>query len=117
MTSSRLILLFLGIIFLLILILSSNKIGGFLHQKFGRFLPSFKPPFEEVITPSPTFSPSPSPSPTQAKKKELLPSPTIEEGARPPEIPATGAKEDLTFLLIGSLLLGVLIRKISLTVP
>jgi len=107
MTSTRIILVFLGFIFLVIIILSSNKIGAALRAKLGKFLPSVKPPYEQ-ISPTPTLIPTFTPTPTIQKPN------TISNGKNTTpsnEIPATGPESGVYIVLGGSLILGLTLKK------
>lgn len=128
MTSSRLVLVFLGIIFLIIIILSSNRIGQFARERFGKFLPNVKMPYQQ-ISPTPTIKTVISPTPVKISSlgtssnqqqgyqtdnsisNNLNNSAT--KGGNPPatEIPATGPNEIVTLLLAGSGILGFYINK------
>ncbi len=101
MTSSRLILIFLGFIFLIIVILSSSKIAGALRERFGKFLPTANTTVE--TTPTPTIeAETPTPS--------LIPGATSTPSG---EIPSTGPSELAYFILGGSLIAGLALKRIS----
>lgn len=113
MTSSRLILIFLGFIFVIIVILTSSKIAGALRSRFGGFFPPINTTTTETteeISPAPTLVLSP-----DLRRDEGL----VEEGqikvtSTPSgNIPATGPAEVMWFLLFGSLLGGISLRKFS----
>ncbi len=104
MTSSRLILIFLGFVFVIIVILTSNKITASLRQRFGNILPATKviteeitpTPIEEVVTLTPT--------PTYFTKNSSSPN---------DEIPATGPNDFMWFILGISLITGLTLRNIK----
>lgn len=102
MTSSRLILIFLGFIFLIIVILSSGRIAGGLRDRFGKFLPISKTATTEV-TPTPTIE-AETPTPTIVAGTTSTPS---------GQIPATGPAELAYFILGGSLIAGLALKRIS----
>lgn len=111
MTSSRLILIFLAFIFLIIILLSSNRIASTLRAKFSKFIPSLSP-ITDNITPTPTIIEE-TPTPT------LTPTPTIVYGntnKRPnnstKNIPATGPADLAWLILGGSFLSGITLKKI-----
>jgi hypothetical protein len=108
MSSSRLVLIFLGIILIVIVILSSSRIAGALKSRFGKLIPG---QFAgAVITPTPTpFQVSPTPTKTVASNYS---GPT---GKSTPNstIPATGPAEVAWVLIGGSGAAGFLLRKFS----
>lgn len=103
MSSTRFILIFLGFIFVIIVILSSQKIAGSLRERFGGIIPFPKATTEEITpTPSPII-------------EEITPTPTtITVGSSTPsdEIPATGPSEVVYLLLGGSFLLGTFFKNL-----
>lgn len=112
MTSNRVILLILAVIFLIIVILSSKRIADSLRTRFGQYFPS---PFtiqQEAKT---------STSPTPAKFAEInqTPIPTVNEqpvekgGTSVTETPKTGPAEYLWLAIGGSVIAGVILRKVS----
>ena len=103
MTSSRLILILLGIIFLVIVMLSSGKIAGTLRERFASFIPNIRP--AEEITPSPTHFQEETPTPT----------PTVIYGSstETSEIPATGPNEIVWLVLGSSMVAGLSLKKFS----
>jgi hypothetical protein len=109
MSSTRFILIFLGFIFIIIVILSSQKIAGGLRERFGGIIPFPKATNEEV-TPTPSAS---------GFEEETTPTPTLILGSSTPsgEIPATGPAEVAYFILGGSLFLGALLRKTTDSSP
>lgn len=110
MTSSRIILIFLGFIFLIIVILSSSQISGVLRQRFGSFIPTLKPSIEEIV---------PTPTTPFIEEKLLAPTPSIiysgggKKGDLAGEIPATGPEDFFWVILGGSFLIGVALKKIT----
>lgn len=102
MTSSRLVLIFLGIIFLIIIILSSGRIAGALRSRFASYIPNIRPAESEIIpTPSlETDSPTPSVTPILSQKS----SPNS-------EIPATGPNSIIWLILGSSLIAGIILKK------
>src|SRR3989338_1191000 len=111
MTSSRLILLFLGFIFLVIVILSSNRIAAGVRDRFGKFLPFIK-------SESATQAIPPTPTPTIKKTAFIsIPTPTLiiygEKSTNSSEIPATGLNNVVWLILGGSLTLGGIFKKIT----
>lgn len=113
MTSSKLILIFLGFIFLIIVILSSNRIAGSLRTRFGKFLPSIKRSAETISpTPTPTFEvKAKAPTPTVVYGEKIGDSTTIPNG----EIPATGPADLFYIVIGGSLLAGLSLKKLTTT--
>lgn len=112
MTSSRLILIFLAFIFLIIVLLSSNRIAASLRTRFGKMIPSLTP-ITENITPTPSMSQE-TPTPT------LTPTPTIVYGNASKRsnnstknIPATGPADLAWLILGGSFLSGFVLKKIA----
>ena len=104
MTSSRLILIFLGIIFLIIIILSSGKIAGALRERFASFIPNLKP--AEELTPTPTVEME-TPTPTITLS---YPRPSSSQSG---EIPATGPNNIVWLVLGTSLVTGIGLKKLS----
>lgn len=114
MTSSRLILIFLGFIFFIIVVLSSNRIASFLRSKFGSLIPPLKPTTEE-ITPTPILggvTPTPTPTPTSTVGNSRRNS-SGAKGGQVDTIPATGPAEVAWLLVGGSFLIGVSFKKFS----
>lgn len=113
MSSSRIILLFLGFIFIIIVILSSAKIAGGLRARFGKFLPG------GTVTSNISATPSVMPSATLTPKPTMTVSaPVTNKGGQPvskstptSETPATGPAETTLLIISGSLLTGIGIRK------
>src|SRR3989338_6898370 len=114
MTSSRLILIFLGIIFLMIIILSSNRVIKGLRDRIGSILPVGKTAVQKTTpTPLPTkvmisITPTSTPSPkTGAVSGEQI----TKGGVK--QIPSTGATELAWLVIGGGSLIGLTLRKIS----
>lgn len=105
MTSSRLILIFLGFIFLIIVILSSKQIAKALRDRFGRLLPAAKVTTEE-IAPTPTIIEAETPTPTPETKEQ-------KETTSVKEVPATGPNDMLWIVLGGSLIAGITLKKFT----
>lgn len=112
MTSSRLILIFLAFIFLIIVLLSSNRISTTLRTRFGKMIPSLSPTTQN-ITPTPSMTEE-TPTPT------LTPTPTIVygNGSRrsnnsTKSIPAAGPADLVWLILGGSFLVGISLKKFS----
>lgn len=103
MASNRLILIFLGFIFLIIVILSSSRIAGGLRERFGKFLPTTNTTTE--TTPTLTME-AETPTPT------LIPGTTSTPSG---EIPATGPAELAYLILGGSLIAGLALKRMSNT--
>lgn len=128
MSSSKLVLIFLGIILVVIVILTSNRIAAFLRSRFGNLVPPLK--FSAVeTTPTPTLPPTPSIFPTGTTTKGGLntyptsnPTENTKGGISSypsanstpmKQIPSTGP-EELGFALIGgSAGIGFILKKIS----
>ncbi|MBI2617674.1 hypothetical protein HYW55_06075 [Candidatus Gottesmanbacteria bacterium] len=126
MTSSRFILIFLGFIFIIIILLTSNRIAGALRSRFGRFIPSIFPitasgtptptNLAEVI---PTQTPPSTPTPytsrfpigTQSTTKGGVPQ--TAKSSTTNETPATGPESIAFVLLGGSFLTGSLLKRFS----
>lgn len=106
MTSNKLILIFLGFIFLIIVILSSSRISQALRSRFGNLVPSLKPTTED-ITPTPIFeteTPTPTPTVIYGQKGNT-------NSAK--NIPATGPEDLAWLVLAGSFLTGFTLKRIS----
>lgn len=88
MNSSRLILIFLGIIFILIIILSSSRIGGGLKNRLGSL-------FSRPVTTQVQDTQQLEPIPTISEESKETPTPTtsFSNNTPPAETPATGAAE------------------------
>jgi hypothetical protein len=111
MSSSRLILIFLGFIFLIIVILTSGQIAGALRSRFGNFIPGGTKVAGISPTPSPAKSPvKPTITPTSgAGNGAVYRNNKIDTN----QTPATGPA-DLALALMGAGSgLGYLLRKIS----
>lgn len=114
MTSSRLILIFLGFIFLIIVILSSSRISTALRSRFGKLLPPLTPTVEEAsLTPTPTVLETLTPTPTVVYGRGT--NGTVNKGgtASPKTIPAAGPADTVWLLLAGSFFAGVTLKKIA----
>lgn len=109
MTSSKLILIFLAFIFLLIIILSSNKIASSLRSRFGNLLPSISP-ISEDITPTPVIEEviTSTPTPTVIYGKN-----STKTNSSVKSIPASGPADLAWLLLGGSFASGVILKKLS----
>lgn len=108
MTSSRLILIFLAFIFLIIVILSSNRISAALRARFAGILPSMNATTED-ITPTPTTAETPTPTPTIVYGGGS----TKNGASNAKNIPATGPQDFALLVLGGSLFIGVTLTRIS----
>lgn len=117
MSSSRLILIFLGFIFLIIILLSSNRIATALRSRFGKFLPALNVSGKISPTPTPTMAfktPTPTRLPTITAINQTGRFGGGEKGSSPTgEIPATGPSEVVWLILTGSAFLGVTLKKLS----
>lgn len=112
MTSSRLILIFLAFIFLIIVVLSSNRISAALRSRFAGMVPSLKPTTED-ITPTPTIEiETPTPTPTVIYGGNGK---TSGNNQNAKSIPATGPAELAWLVLGGSFFTGVALKRISTT--
>jgi hypothetical protein len=107
MTSSRFVLVFLGFVFIVIVVLSSGRIAGALRSRFGGFFPTpniLSDSSSQTLqsTPTPTHAPQPTMSPTNAPK----PTVTVTNRQSVPirETPATGL--ETIFFITTSLGLG-----------
>lgn len=120
MSSSRLVLIFLGIILVVIVILTSNRIAAFLKSRFGNLVPPLKfSAVETTPTPSPTptirLTLTPTEIPTTTTKGGVKIYPTMPTGKSTPtgQIPSTGPEELAYVLIGGSAGLGFILKKIS----
>lgn len=112
MTSSRLILIFLAFIFLIIVLLSSNRISTALRTKFGKIIPSLSP-ITESITPTPTLFEE-TPTPTYIPTLTTVYGNTNKRSNNSTKnIPATGPADLAWLILGGSFLSGFILKKIS----
>lgn len=115
MSSNRLVFLFLGIIFLVIIILSSSRIASTLRGWFGKYIP---PSFQGItlsITPIVTAIPTKiaqAPSPTLIPKNEGNVIGTT-KGTPSTQIPATGPQEVVWFLVGASATGAIVLRKLE----
>ncbi|OGG00382.1 hypothetical protein A2Y99_00825 [Candidatus Gottesmanbacteria bacterium RBG_13_37_7] len=113
MTSNRLALIFLGFIFLIIVILTSSKIAGFLRTRFARFLPS-NLKLTKQITPTPTPTVKLILQPTIIPTVSLQSASSVgtrNKSSSNGEIPATGPAEISYLVLGGSMLGGFILKK------
>ena len=111
------------IIFLIIVILGSNRIATSLRQRFARFLPISSPtPAKEIThTPvsfsslQPTVTPTTPCTTTNDTTGKSVAGTTSEKGytGSISEIPATGPNDLAWFMLGGSSLLGVFFKKLT----
>ena len=108
MSSSRLILVILGLIIIILIVFSSNRIGTYLKSRFAKYFPSVQ---TAKLSVSPTPSIKLSITPSQITQYN---SPSIQYSNTPAntsEIPATGPNEIVIALLVTSGSLGFFIRK------
>jgi hypothetical protein len=115
MSSNRLIFLFLGIIFLVIVILTSKQIGTTIRGWVGKYLPIAQ--FQNLSpTPTPTPTSKITPSPTKtAYYPTMTPVASQFTGKKSTpasEIPSTGPDIVTWFLLGSGVGSGMLLRKI-----
>lgn len=107
MSSSRAILIFLAVVFLLIVIFSGSRIADALKKRFGKYIPSPRVAVQNTtatITPSPTQTPGyPSSEPTiyNANNSEVA------------EIPQTGPSNIILLVLVSGLTSGLILRQKS----
>ncbi len=111
MMSNRIILLFLGIIFLIIIVLSSQKLSAGIRTKVSGIFPGIKPiptvSMEAEVSTSPKLTPTPTLSRFTASKMAA-------NGKSPTQTPDTGA-ESLSFVIIsltGSA--GIILKRLTL---
>lgn len=113
MTTNRLILIFLGIIFLIIIILGSNRIATSLRQRFANFLPKVSPTVTlEEVTPTPISFGSLKPTITPISSPKVAGTTTAKSTANS-EIPATGPTDFAWLILGGSGLVGLALKKLT----
>lgn len=113
MTSNRVILLILAVIFLIIVILSSKRIADSLRARFGKYLPS---PFTIQQEAKTSTSPTPAkfaeinqtPIPTNVNEQ-----PAEKGGSTATETPKTGPAEYMWFAISGGAAAGLILRKVS----
>jgi len=120
MSSSRIILVFLGFIFVIIVILSSGRIAAALRARLGQFFPFMK---STSLTTSPKVSPTLTPSAVYKISPTSIPSPTLSAfyggqnttkgGITTTEIPATGPNDLAWVILGGSTAIGYSLKKLS----
>ncbi len=113
MSSSRIILLFLGFIFIIIVILSSAKIAGGLRARFGKFIPGGTVTSDISITPSAAPTATLTPKPTVTAPSTNKGGQPISKSSPASETPATGPRETAWLIISGSLLTGIVIRKLG----
>lgn len=113
MLSNRIILIFLGVIFLIIIILSSQKLSAGLKSRFSGLLPIVKPvptvSIEQDLETTPTLTPTPTLSHFEATNTNQ---PT-QKGGTPSQIPNTGASAlslGIITLMSGA---GIILKRIS----
>lgn len=107
MSSSRLILIFLGFILVIIVILTSSQIAGALKKRFGNIVPQTKVISVSITaTPTPTEEPTPTPTETIAYNGK-------KGGSVTNEIPATGPADIVYLMLGGSMVVGFAFKKLS----
>jgi hypothetical protein len=114
MSSSRLILLFLGFIFLIIVILSSARISTVLRERFAGYLPVIQSGNSNP-TPTPTILEE-IPSPTPTVITGTVSGKTSFEKAKSSasnQIPATGPGEITWLIVSGSFLSGMVLKKLG----
>lgn len=104
MSSTRTILIFLGFIFLIIVIISSGKIAGALRDRLGKIIPGFTlssgVKLTPTVTPTKSSAPTVTPTPTSQAKYQSNAKSSVSG-----EIPATGP-ESFSYILISASLLG-----------
>ncbi|MCJ7740794.1 hypothetical protein MUP32_05800 [Candidatus Microgenomates bacterium] len=127
MSSSRIILVFLGFIFIVIVILSSGRIAVALRSRLGQFFPFMK---STSLTTPPKITPTLTPSAVYKISPTSMPSPTLSAfyggqnttkggqnttkgGVTTAEIPATGPNDLLWVILGGSTAIGYSLKKLS----
>ncbi len=113
MSSSRIILLFLGFIFIIIVILSSAKIASGLRARFGKFIPGGTVTSDISITPSVVPTVTLTPKPTVAAPSTNKGGQPVSKSSPTSETPATGPAETAWLIISGSLLTGIVIRKLG----
>ncbi len=123
MSSSRILLVFLGFIFIVIVILSSGRIAAALRSRLGQFFPFIKstslttpPNITPTITPSVINKISPTPTPSAfygGQNTTNSGQNTTKGGITTSEIPATGPNELTWVILGGSGVIGYSIKKLS----
>lgn len=121
MTSSKFILIFLGFIFVVVVLLTSNRIAGALRDRFGKLIPplSFLSAADTTPTPVPSptvyvsrFPTGTASSGTTTTKGGLVNTPEA-KSTPTGETPATGPETFIYLLLGGSFLAGSLLKKQS----
>lgn len=119
MSSNRLIFLFLAIVLLVVVILSSKRIATTLRSLFGKYVPGVQN--IEEVTPSPTLTPFPTlkaSSPTPISNRIASPTPnlrkypaTTQKSSLSDTIPSTGPESVVWLLLGGGLTSGFTLRR------
>lgn len=107
MLSNKLILLFLAVIFIIILVLSSKSLSASFRSRFGNILPVIKAVPTLTPTPTPTIKISLSPSPTPMSQ---FPS-NQNNGSTASRIPSTGGNIFALIPLAIGAILGAKLRK------
>lgn len=113
MTSSRIVLIVLGIILLIIVAFSSNRLTKGIRDSISKLLPNSGKIANARITPTPTpgkTSFTPTPTKTQGQTNETQ---TTKGGTPTDTIPSTGPAELAWVLLGGSFVLGASLRKLT----
>ncbi|MBI3954912.1 hypothetical protein HY338_00580 [Candidatus Gottesmanbacteria bacterium] len=116
MSSSRIILIFLGFIFIIIVILSSTKIAGALRARFGKFIPGGTVTSDISLTPTnimPTITITPKPTNKVSVPSTNKGGQPVSKSSPTSETPATGPAETAWLIISGSLLTGIGIRKLG----
>lgn len=114
MTSSKLILFFLGFILLIIVIISSNRIADSLRTRLGKYIPGIKVA-KISPTPRPTIeaeTPTSTPTIVYGKDKGEFARKDIST-TKGGEIPATGPSEIVYIIMGGSLITGITLKKLT----
>jgi hypothetical protein len=118
MSSSRIVLFLIGVVLLIVVILSSNKIGLFLRDKFNKIAPPSMKIAAGKITPTPSTIPNKNIlSPTPIKNTQTSQNSTNSKGGvintDNGEIPATGPGEIVWIIMSGSFFSGIALNKIA----
>ena len=108
MLSNKIILIFLGIIFLIIIILSSQRLSGGLKNRLSGLFPGVKS--IPTVSPIPSTTPSPTRHPTAISnaQEQIKNNQNGQNGVS--QIPSTGA-DPLSLALIATFASGGLILK------
>jgi hypothetical protein len=107
MHTGRFIIVFLGFVFLLIVIFASKNIAGLMRDRFGRFLPT-NVPGKNLVSPTPI----PLLTPSIEKRSTSIPYET-KTSTNGDEIPATGPEALAWIVISGSLSGGLILNKYS----